>query len=330
MRSRKLRRFIALLCMLTLAGCAHARRSADAQSFRAERDREAGVLITHATPDDLAAAALLLTPDDRNARQPLDLIERAETIAPRRPELVWVQLAICERLKCDSRAQIVSHLQALDPDNGFAWSLDLGRLPSTDSDAITPVIARIGAAPKMTLYRTQLEVMMVDALAVARPSDDLATRGAYAMGIFAAGPIPPLQAIYRACRLEALGLRGRRAACAAVAAHMEQSDTVLTQKLALRMQERWWPAGSPQRDALRAKRREIDYLMTMSSRIRPWRMNHDMAVRIAAARHTAREEDIERAIVKSMGLPLEPPASWQDPMHPGFESGHDAARTYSE
>ena len=44
---------------------------------------------THCTPSDLAAAALLLAPDDSNARQPLDLIERAQTLAPQRPELVW-------------------------------------------------------------------------------------------------------------------------------------------------------------------------------------------------------------------------------------------------
>ena len=309
---------IALFCMLTLAGCAHTRRSGpDAQSLRAERDREAGVLIAHATPGDLAAAALLLMPDDPTARQPLDLIERAETLAPQRPELVWVHLAFCERSRCDSRAHIVAHLQALDPDNGFAWSLDLRRLPPSDSDAITAVLARIGAARRMTLYWNQLEVMMVDALAVARPSQDLATRGVYAMGILAGDPVPPLQAIYRACRLEQLDLKGRRAACRAVAAHMEQADTVLAQSLALRMQERWWPAGSPQRDVLRAKRRQLDYLMTMSSRIRPWHLNSDMGVRIAAARSTSREEDVERAVIKSMDLPPEPPANWHDPVHPG-------------
>lgn len=316
-RSRELRCSIALLCILTFAACADApRRGADAQSIRAERNREAAVLIARATPSDLAAAALLLTPDDQNARQPLDLIDRAEALAPQRPELVWVHLAICERLKCGARAQIVAHLQALDPDNGFVWSLDLGRLPSSsDSHAVTAAIARMGAAPRMTLYWNQLDVMLVDALAVASPSQDLVARGVYALGLLATDPTAPLQAIYRACGPEQLDLRDRRAACTALAARMEESDTMLTQSVALRMQERWWPAASRQRAVLRAKRRQLDYLMTMSSRIRPWRMNHDMAVRIAAARSTAREEDVERAVIESMGLPLDPPAGWQDPMH---------------
>lgn len=304
--------------MLTLAGCADARRSgADAQSFRAERNREAGVLIAHATPSDLAAAALLLAPDHSNAQQALDLIERAQTLAPQRPELVWVHLAICERLKCEARAQIVAHLQALDPDNGLAWAPGLERVPPSDSDAVTAVIARIGAARRMTIYWNKLEVMMVDALAVASPSQDLTTRGFYAIGILAAEVIPPFQAISQACRLEQLDLLGRRAACEAMVARMEHSDTVLTQSLALGLQERWWPAGSPQRDVLRAKRRRLDYLMTMSSRIRWWRMNTDMAVRIGAARSTDREEDVERAVIQSLGLPPEPPVDWKDPVHPG-------------
>jgi hypothetical protein len=98
---------------------------------------------------------------------------------------------------------------------------------------------------------------------------------------------------------------------------MEQSDTILTQSLAISLQERWWPAGAPQRDFLRAKRRQLDYLMTTSGRLRWGRLNHDMAVRIEAARSTAREEDVARVVVKSMGLPLEPPLGWKDPLHPG-------------
>ena len=308
---------VALLCLIALAACAHARGDADSPSLRAERAREVKVLIARATPGDLAAAALLLWPDDPHTRQPLDLIERAQALAPRRPELVWVHLTICERFKCEARAQIAARLQALDPDNGFAWALDLERRPTSDSDAVTAVIARMGAARKMTIYWNQLQVMMVDALAVARPSDDLATRAFGALGIVAAESLPPLQTIFRACGPEQFDLPGRRAACEAMADRMEHSDTMLTQRLALVLQMRWWPSGSPQRRDLLAKRRQLDYLMTMSSRLRWWRLNHDMAVRIEAARSTAREEDAARAVVKSLGLPLEAPADWKDSMYPG-------------
>jgi hypothetical protein len=311
---------ISLLWVLALTGCAHARKDGTDEwaARQAELSREVEVLVARATASDLAAAALLAAPGDLNARQPLELIERAEALAPQRPELVWLHLGICVRLKCDSERQIAAHLQLLDPDNGFVWAVDLQPAPPSASDtAVTDVIVRISAGSRITIYWNQLEVMMVDAMAVANPSQSLVARGTLAIGVLAAQAIPALQPMSKACRLEQLDLPGRRAACEAMVARMEQSSTVLTQSLALSLQERWWPAGSPQREIVRAKRRRLDYLMTVSSRSRWWRMNRDMAVRIDAARHTDREEDVELAIVKSFGLPPEPPMNWKDSLHPG-------------
>ena len=317
MQLRGLRSSIALLGTLALTGWVHASEAGtDSLSFRAERNREVGILVAQATPDNLAAAALLVEPDELNARQPLDFIERAQMLAPQRPDLVWLHLAICERLKCDAKAQIVARIQALDPDNGFAWAADLERAQSSGSDAVTAAIARIGACPRMTFYWNQLEVMLVDALAVANPSQNLATRGIAAIGMLAAQAISPLQPMSKACRLESLDLPGRRAACEAMVARMEQSSAVLTQSLALSLQKRWWPAGSPESEIVRAKRRRLDYLMAMSSRIRWWHQNRDMAIRIDTARRTDREEDVELAVVKSLGLPPEPPVQWKDPLYP--------------
>jgi hypothetical protein len=60
-----------------------------------------------------------------------------------------------------------------------------GQLRSVTYRRCLPAVsARIGAAPRMTIYGNQLEVMM--ALAVASPSQDLATRGTYAIGVLVA------------------------------------------------------------------------------------------------------------------------------------------------
>jgi hypothetical protein len=288
----------------------------DSRSYRKELNREVAFLARHATASNLATAALLVAPNDPTSRQALDLIERAETLAPRRPELVWLHFAICERLMCNAEAKIAARLQALDPDNGLAWALDLERAQSPGADAVTAVIARIGASPRMTVYWNQLEVMMVDALTVANPSQNLATRYIDAVGLLAAQAIPPLSPMSKPCRLAQLDLRGRRAACEAMMARMEQSSIVLTQGLALSLQERWWPPGSPQREIVCAKRHRLDYLLTTSSRLRWWRINRDVALRIETARRTDREEDVELAVVKSLGLPPEPPEHWRDPLHP--------------
>ncbi len=315
MQPLALRSSIVLLCALMLTGCVHG-RATEAKSFWAQRNREAAILAAHPTPGNLAAAALLAEYDNRDSRQSLALIEQAETLAPQSPELLWLHLALCIRLKCNAEAQITAHLQSIDVANGFVWLPELERAQSAGPEAVTAAIVRIGASPSMTFYWNQLEVMMVDALAVADPSKDLATRGMVAIGMLAAQAIPPLQTMSKACRPEQLDLPGRRPACEALVIRMEQSSSVLTQSLALSLEDRWWPAGSPRGEMVRAKRRRLDYLMTTSSRIRFWHKNTDMAVRIDAARHTDREEDVELALVKSFGLPLEPPKNWKDAFHP--------------
>jgi hypothetical protein len=155
---------------------------------------------------------------------------------------------------------------------------------------------------------------------MARPSLNLTSRVVYGIGMIAAMPIPALLQISKACRLEQFDQPARRAACETLMARMEQSSAVILQSIALRIQERWWPVDSPQREVLNTKRRRLDYLMEVSSRMRWWRINRDMAVRIDAARRTEREEDVELAIVKSFGMSTEPPNDWKDSLHPG--SGH--------
>jgi hypothetical protein len=316
MRLAKLGLSVGALCLLAFAGCAQVKQDGRGiQGFRSERNRQVGILVAQATPNSLAAAALLAVPHDLNSRRPLDLIEEAERLAPERPEILWLHLAICQNFKCDAKAQIAARIQTLDPDNGLVWASDLEQAQSSGPDAMTAVIARIGTAPRMTFYWNQLEVMMVDALGAANPSQSLYTRGVVAIGILAAEAIPPLQPLSKACQGQQLDVPGRRTACELMVRRMEQSSSVLTQSLGLDLQQRWLPAGSPQIDALRAKRRRVDYLMTVSARTRWWRLDRDMAVRIDAARRTEREEDVELAVVKSLGLPPEPPLDWKDSLH---------------
>jgi hypothetical protein len=307
-----------------LSGCTAIRASGtDLSHLRAERDRDVEVLVARATPDSLATAAWLAQPisDEETRGKSLELIERAETLAPDRPELVWLHRAICELAICDTQPQIELKIGALDPGNGFVWAWELQRgRESFSAPMVTEALIRMGASSKMTVYTNQLEVMTVDAMGVARPSLNLTSRVLYGIGIISAMPIPALQQISKACRLEKFDQPGRRAACETLMARMEQSSAVILQSIALRLQEGWWPVGSPQREILNTKRRRLDYLMEVSSRMRWWRMNRDMAVRIDAARRTERQEDAELAIVRSFGMSTEPPNDWKDSLYP--DSGH--------
>jgi hypothetical protein len=287
----------------------------DLSQLQAERERDVAVLVAQATPDRLATAAWLAQPlsGEGTPGKSLELIARAERLAPDRPELVWLHRAICERAMCDMQPQIESKIRELDPGNGFVWAWELQRgRDSFSAPMVTEALVRMGAGSKITDYTNQLEVMTVDAMGMARPSLNLASRVVYGIGMIAAMPIPALSQISKACRLEQFDQPGRRAACETLMARMEQSSAVILQSMALRIQERWWPVDSPQREVLNTKRRRLDYLMEVSGRMRWWRMNRDMAVRIDAARRTEREEDVELVMVKSFGMSTEPPNDWKD------------------
>ena len=209
-------------------------------------------------------------------------------------------------------------MKGLDPDNGLVWLGDLKRAQAAGSEtAITEAINRMGSAPRMTEYENQLEVMLVDALAVAVPSQSLAKRGVEAIGMAAWLSMSNLQLITRACRLDQFDQPGRHPACEAIAARMEQSSRMFPKRISLSMQEHWLPADSPQRDVLMAKRRQLDYIMVESLDLGWRRMNRDLAIRIEAARRGEREEDADLEIIKSNGLQPEPPPEWKDPLRPG-------------
>ncbi len=281
------------------------------------RRAEVDALVAQPSPATLATAALLSYPPENDPAQPLQLIERAETMAPGRPDLVWIERAICRRLNCGAAQSIENHLQELDPDNGFAWIPDLERAEQGASDdAVTAAIARIGAATKMTFYWNSLEVTVFDGLTAATPRESLANRALEATGVLAAMAIPPLQPLTKPCRADQFGIPGRREACQLMATRMEHADSLLAQGLALSMQVRWWPENSAQRDSLRIRRRQLDYEMQMSGRTR-WRMNRDMAIRIQSARTSLREEDVAIAVMKAYRIPLAAPPDWKDKRETG-------------
>jgi hypothetical protein len=77
-------------------------------------------------------------------------------------------------VKCDSEGQIEANLKALDPGNGVLWTWDLTAIEASESEAeVSRAIVRIGESPRITYYWNELEVMIVDAFAVAEPSRSL-------------------------------------------------------------------------------------------------------------------------------------------------------------
>jgi hypothetical protein len=312
------------ICVLLLAvgfvGCAGEARTA--RDFEAHREAEVAALIARATPQSLATAAVLL--NFKTDSQSLTLINRAVGMAPADAKLIYVQWRECAQHKCADEQKIIEHLKAADPENGLAWlpELDAARERNSESE-MTRLLATIGATRGLSFYWNPLNVMMVDALSENVPSHDRAVRGkshdiVAVIGVLAAVAIPPLQSLGKSCRLDQFDQTGRRTACEAMTARLSESDTVIMQGLGISIQQEWWPEGNPERERLRAQRRQYYYLLDESSRPRIFRMNADWSARLEAMRNFRSEADVERAMLIFYHEPLERPVNWKDP-YPHFE-----------
>lgn len=307
-----------VFALSALAGCAG--RMPSKQDMAAANAAEASALIQEGSPGALATASMLSRPFSQNTRAG-DLLARAIALAPDRPELIWLQLRECADTDCASEKQAANRLKAVDPGNGFAWLPDLTAAEDRHSEAdVTAAIAQIGASPYLRIYFNPLTVMAYDAFCAGSKSktrtlfdQDDNTCLLNAVGLVVALVIPPFQGMGKACKAEQLKIPRRRQGCEALVVQLEKSDTVIAEVEALSLQRRWWPADSPQGKAVLAKRRQLDYLISASSRERPVHANRDARMRIQAARHFEREQDVARVMLARYHEPLDPPANWQDP-----------------
>jgi hypothetical protein len=322
--------FSAMLCVL-LAPNTHAR--ADVKHLQSDEATEIAYLIRRGTADSLATASLLAhltqVSDDERAPgapappDPAQLIERALSVAPNRPELVWLQLRDCESRRCADEARIAARLKEIDADNGLAWLGDLNAAQSKSPEEVTRVIEQVGRAPGPRVYWNRLIVMMFDALthhdrtepptAITQHADD---RLMHVTGVLAAVDAPAFRPLAYACRPGEFVAAGRRAACESAMARLEASDAVVTHLVRLSVLETWWPASTPEGAALRAERSQRRYLTVASNRVRKGHADSDAQTRVGAMRHLKTEEDVERAVLAGFHEPLERPADWQSPAPP--------------
>jgi hypothetical protein len=276
-------------------------------------------LLAHLIPasDGLPAAGGAPAADGAPPPEPAALIGRAVSMAPGRPELLWLQLRECQARRCADQARIAARLREIDPDNGLAWLADLDAAQAMSPAEVTQVIERIGAAPSPRLYWNALTVLMFDALthhdrsapptAITQHADD---RLLHVTGVLTALDMPAFRSLAYVCSVDQLGAAGRRAACERAMARLESSDAVMTHLVRLSILTEWWPADSPEGMALRQERAQRRYRTVASNRLRPGHADRDAELRVETMRHTPREEDVERAMLTAFHEPLERPPGW--------------------
>jgi hypothetical protein len=322
--------FSAMLCGLLGSFTA---ASGDVKHLHSDESTEIAFLIRRGTADSLATASVLahltqVSDDERapGAPEPPDpskLIERAISLAPNRPELVWLQFRDCESRRCADEARIAARLKEIDSENGLAWLGDLNEAQSKSPEDVTHAIEQMGGAPRPRVYWNQLAVMMFDALthhgraepptAITQHADD---RLMHVTGVLAAVDAPAFRPLAYACRPDAFVAGGRRAACEMAMARLEASDSVVTDLVRLSVLEAWWPASTSEGAALRLERLQRRYLTVASNRVRDGHADSDAETRVDAMRRLKTEEDVERAMLMGFHEPLERPVGWQSPAAP--------------
>jgi hypothetical protein len=303
---------------------------ADVKHLQSDESTEIAYLMRRGTADSLATASLLAhltqASDDERASgapappDPSQLIDRAISLAPNRPELVWLQLRDCETRRCAQEARIAARLKEIDPDNGLAWLADLDAAQRSSPDDITRAIEQMSGAQSPRVYWNRLAVMMFDALthrgradpptAITEHADD---RLMHVTGVLAAVDAPAFRPLAYACRQDELAATGRRAACGKAMARLDASDAVVTHLVRLSVLEAWWPASTPEGAALRQERLQRRYLTVASNRARQGLADSDAETRVGAMRRLKTEEEVERAMLTAFHEPVERPADWRSP-----------------
>ena len=187
------------LVMILCNGCA-----SDGVREQAARDRKTQrietSLIAAGDADSLAAAAMLSFGPTFTPVQRLTLMTRAVTEAPDRPDLVWLNLRLCNEVEGCDPEPLELHLRALDPDNGAAWFDSMGRAGRRhDVDAVNQGLSAIAASRRFDTYWNVTIVHITNAI-VKTHTMDLRSALVTAIGVASAIAIPAYQTILDACK----------------------------------------------------------------------------------------------------------------------------------
>lgn len=297
---------IAAFAALCSSGCDVG--SADRHAaFERSAERTRTALIKAGDPDSLEAAAFFGRAWGDQPPESLALISRAAAAAPERPDIAWLRLELCVRVKtCDPKPIEVS-LRALDPGNGAAWTGSLERMDELgDMTATLEVIDSIAGADHFYTYWNPTIVHVAHAV---MRTDTMGPSAALiaTIGVGAAQPMP-YQPFMRACREEPLGQPQAVTTCRRLAAVLRRSDETLTEMLGVTIAQRVWPKDSPEYCEAAAAHRRLRYRLDMESEVAeryPEDDAHAQRYLALLADHPTEQEVVDTEI-RSAGLNPDP------------------------
>jgi hypothetical protein len=291
---------------LLLMGCAP---SPAARAARAQRHAEqaAIVLADSSDADSLAAAGLLSLQSARDRSMPL--LTDATRAAPERPDLVWLQIEVCQKVSWCDPEPMERRLLVLDPSNGAGWMGALARAnASQDFVAVDAALAALSHSERVDIYWTTL-IAHLSRAAAHTGKMSLAEAEISVIGYLAAQGIPAYGAASNACKGERLQRPDIVAACRGVARSFEHGDTYITEMIGAAIARRVWPEDSPEWKAAVEARRVYQYRARLLEALNRngWYGRQAAERYLAWCDHNRREQDVFLAQLVEAGKNPNPP-----------------------
>jgi hypothetical protein len=270
-------------------------------------------LAKRSDADSLAASALfkraIVGYGDADA---LALAARATAAAPNRADLAFVQVQLCETApQCDA-TPLETRLLQLDPENGVVWTYVLQRAGrAKDPAARATAFYGLAQSKRIDLYWNQV-VSHLAAASAGIAGFDAGAALTQLIGIEASFALA-FDPISRLCLTPPLPAE-MLAPCRQIGAAFRQGDTGVVEAYGSSLALNLWPAGSPERAAVAAERRQLRYRVDLMDRNKA-RLNSPQATKtlVGMVGRYPTEQATYRALYVRLGLDPDPPEDWKDP-----------------
>jgi hypothetical protein len=297
------------------AAAANARE--DQRDYEREVAQTRAALVSAADADSLAAAALLGGVVKGRGAASLQLMARASAQAPDRPDLTWLHAQLCAREASCNSDPVMTHLRALDPTNGLAWTEPVGQVaPSNDPEQSRARLAALANAGRFDIYWNSIVAHTTTAI-LKTGTMDASSALVSALGLAAAWAIPAYQGLTRLCKGDALRDPKVRADCRRLSDVLRRGDTYISEMVGIAIAEKASAEGDPEYQGALSARRTIHYRMALTSKLDiEGAEDGRFATRylqLLASHRTEQEVALAQLIIA--GIPPNPPDDWKDP-HP--------------
>ena len=271
----------------------------------------------HATAADLMLADAMRRQYVEGAGAALVLVEGAAQKAPDRPDIAWLQIALCRAVPGCQPEPLEARLRRLDPGNGIVWLGPLAKAQQQrDVAAENEILDVMSRSERFDIYWNSLAAH----IAIARSQDPnlkptvlsggpLSSSLNDVIGWLSGVALPALSPISQACSAQRAANPTIAARCLGVAQAMQRGDTYIAEGMGLGIAQRLAPPASLQSVAtdeqILVSRYQRDTAgQIMNNQVERERFTHEL-VKLMSSLH--REQDVFVAVIRWAGQPLMPP-----------------------